>query len=345
MSCNYKFRLADPKKDNKSILDMEAQVTMPGPDGLMLSFQHKPYYFKAAMTGNKETQTILCIDKAKNEIVGIGARCIRDAYVDGKKQQIGYLANLRGTDRLRGSTLLFRGYEYLHKLHGDGKAVFYTTCILEDNKTAQRILTSGLPGLPVYEEYGKLQTFLIPIYGCFSKPLTSPVTKANPEDMHKLAEFINEQNALFNFSPCYTINEIRHKNLFIYKHNGKIMGVAGVWDQSSYKQTVIASIEPMTFKVKFPGVLKSIYLSFTAVKDDDPLIFTALLDKIKSDWSSKGFMYLNAGFDSRRINLTRVLKLAAEKLLESRLYLVYWKNESPELPKKESLFHLETATL
>ena len=112
------FGLAGPA-DDAAIRDLLRRTAMPG--DISLAFLREPSFFRAARAGNRESQTMVCRDVAAGEVVGLGERGIRAAYVDGSAAVVGYLSNLRGAPEWRKGTGLARGYRYLRALHGDGQ--------------------------------------------------------------------------------------------------------------------------------------------------------------------------------------------------------------------------------
>lgn len=347
---NYIFRLADPYKDNKLLLNLEDQISMPGMNGLQLCFQHKPDYFSAMSIGNTLTQLIVCEETISGEIVGTGSRFIREGYIDGKVMKFGYLANLRGIPRVRGGMLLAKGYSFLHGLHEDNKIPFYITTILEENTYAQKVLTGGRAGLPIYKEYGKLKTFLLPLNIEQTYTKNDRVIKSEPKDFEQVYNFLVKQNTKFNFSLHITKNDLKNPesrftgfqttNLFIYKESGEIRGIAGIWDQSSFKQITVINNE-----TKKTGGVKILYLFLPVIYNDDPQVFTALLDRIVYEWNRKGFAFLAVSFDSRRDKLTGILQNRSANVLDSKFYVVHWPDENVKLPSVTRLFHLEPALL
>jgi hypothetical protein len=154
------FGLADAADDD-ALRDLLRRTPMPGE--IALAFLREPSFFLAGRAGNLETQTMVCRD-GDGEVVGLGERSIRRAYLDGRPTALGYLSNLRGAVEWRKGLGLARGYRYLHSLHADGRAPFYVTTILEENAYAVALLTSGRVSLPTYEHVATLITYLIPVH-------------------------------------------------------------------------------------------------------------------------------------------------------------------------------------
>ena len=84
---------------------------------ITVSFRREPCFFYGSGVQGKQAQVIKCVDSDTNKLIGLGSRLVNDAFINGKKQRIGYLADLRTHPDYRGGTALVRGYRYLRKLH------------------------------------------------------------------------------------------------------------------------------------------------------------------------------------------------------------------------------------
>lgn len=370
---NYQFRLAT-EKDTPFLQAIDRSVSMPSQYGIELSFTHNPNFFTAIRTGSKQTQVIVCEDIVNNTVIGVGIRSIRDAYIDGQKQSIGYLSNLRSLPQERGQLhLLMEGYKYLKQLHGDNKVPFYITTVLEGNRGVQRLFTSNRLGLPIHEEYGLFATHLIPLYQRNPKISSSEsVLRTTRENAEKVTTFINGKMSQYQFAPFYSSEDLTGEsgslpvfdisNLYVYYRDGNILGVMGVWDQSSFKQTILTKYGDPKIKYARPlynawsriagglqlpkegGQFRNIFAVMVAIRNDDPKIFNCLLDHIIAEWSQRGYTYLTLGLD-RNHPLHDYAQKRADDTLLSRLYLAYWNDHKPTLPVKNKVFYLEAATL
>src|SRR5579859_1753241 len=156
----FEFSLAGEAEDEE-LRDLLRCIAMPG--NITLSFQREPSFLLAEQAGSIASQVMVCKDRTKDQIVGMGSRSIRSVYIDGKPTRVGYLSMLRGIPEARGNIALARGYRYLQTLHADGAVPYYFTTILDDNTDAKALLTSGRAGLPVYKPVARLITYLIPL--------------------------------------------------------------------------------------------------------------------------------------------------------------------------------------
>ena len=176
---------------------------------MQLSLQREPGFFIGAGIGNLATTVIVARDAAAGHVVATAARAIRRAFVDGAECPLGYLSTLRTAGEVRNTTVVARGYRYLKLQHADGRVPYYVTTILEGNEEARRILTSGRAGLPAYVSYGKLRTFLLPLYGFRRRCRGSGVVRgAAPEALPAALACLNRFNAGLQFAPAYRLEDL-----------------------------------------------------------------------------------------------------------------------------------------
>src|SRR5918992_1273091 len=243
------------RDDDEALRDLLRRTGMPGE--IALAFLREPSFFVAGRAGNRETQTMVCRDVEADEIVGLGERSIRAAYVDGQPTALGYLSNLRGAVEWRKSPALARGYGYLRTLHGDGKARFYVTTILEENAEAIALLTSGRGRLPSYEQVGTLITYLLPIH----RRRRARSTGADPVRPGGLADALD----------CLDAWNRRHQFAPVYAHED-LAGTPGLPPAGSQ--------------------LRLLHGAFLSATDDDPATALALVERALVDRSGRGASYL-----------------------------------------------------
>lgn len=365
---SYKFRLADETEDS-ALRAVLREASMPG--SISLVFSREPSYFIAEQAGSVKHQTLVYQDQETGKITGIGGRSIRRLYVDGVQKTVGYLSSLRLLPEVRSSLTLVRGYKFLRSLHGDGEVPYYFTTILDENRYAQQILESGRAGMPAYVPVGMFVTYLIPIRKRVSGKLQHEVLSCSKDTLPHAHECLSEWNSRHQFAPAYTLDDISGdtgllphfspKNLYVCKGRGEVTGTLGVWDQQSFKQTIVTdySAKMKLIKPFYNGVarlrgyptlprvgdrIRSVHASFVSAKDDNLQVFESLIGKACSDWSGRGHDYLLVGL-SEGNKLAVVARRLASRELRSRIYLVHWPDEKVVLPKNERLAHLEVATL
>jgi hypothetical protein len=266
---------------------------------------------------------------------------------------------------------LVRGYKFLRSLHGDGEVPYYFTTILDDNRYAQQILESGRAGMPSYVHVGMFVTYLIPLRKKVSRKLRHEVLSCSEDALPQAHECLSEWNGRHQFAPAYTLDDLSGgtgmlphfspKDLYVCKERGEVVGTLGVWDQQSFKQTVVTdySAKMKALKPFYNGIarlrghptlpsvgesIRSVYASFVSSKDDNTEVFESLINKACSDWSGRGHDYLLVGL-SEEHKLASVARRLASRELRSKIYLVHWPEGKVVLPKNGRVAHIEVATL
>lgn len=370
MSSHYRFDLASPADDG-ALRSVLRQTSMPGE--ISLSLRREPNFFIAERSGNESSQVLVCRDDSDNGIVGFGCRAIRTAFVDGTPRSIGYLSLLRALSSVRGRSLLARGYRFLRELDRDHQVPFYLTTILEDNETAQAILTSGRAGLPTYRRVGVLKTLLIPLSRRGVSRPSGRIRAATPADSTAIVMAVNQYNRCHQFSPVWSEGDITGRtsllphfdpsNILLYESGGHLTGTLGIWDQEAFKQTVVSGysrglrvarpilngLSRVAGTPKLPpagGSVVNAYGVLVSARDNDPRILRALLKEAIRRLGGRGYAYLLLGLHEGHALLPEVASCAT-RTLSSSTYLVYWSDrcESQILPSEHRLPLLEIATL
>ena len=362
----FQFSLASEAEDEE-LRALLRRIAMPG--NITLSFQREPSFLLAEQAGSITSQVMVCRDRTKDQIVGMGSRSIRDVYIDGKPARVGYLSMLRGVPEARGNIALARGYRYLRELHADRAVPYYFTTILDDNTEARNLLTSARGGLPIYKPLAQLITYLIPLRRRRSHKNTS--TSVSTADQSQLAEavtFLQHWNSQYQFAPVYTLADILGQSkllpafcsdhFYVYQENGEIRGTLGVWDQQSFKQTVVTAysrnmqlLRPfynlyaaITGNPGLPPTESEIKVLYASFLSGNQSACAALLNRVRTDWSGKGYDYLSIGMCADN-PFAQIASHHASQRISSTVYIVYWQDESVTLPETDRPVHVEIATL
>jgi len=362
----FEFTLAE-EADDDALRALLRQISMPG--NITLSFLREPSFFLAEQTGSMMSQVMVCKDHKLGRIVGMGSRSIRSVYIDGQPTQVGYLSMLRGLPEARGNIALVHGYRYLQELHADGAVPYYFTTILDDNTEAKALLTSGRVGLPIYKPVARLLTYLIPLTkNPVRKRSSDEVSRVDKDQLPEAASFLQQWNSRYQFAPLYTLQDMlgqghllpcfSWENLYVYREAGKAMGMLGVWDQQSFKQTVVTSYSrKMQFirpfynplahirgQPRLPQVGENIRILYAAFLSGNADAFTSLLQRVCAGWSGKGYDYLSLSFCEGN-ELSPIASRYAAQQLASTVYIVYWQDTNISLPDLSVPVHVEAATL
>src|SRR5438128_2026952 len=96
----YTIGLAQPN-DDAALRGLLAHNPMGG--SVELAFLREPSYFAASSIQAPFHQVIVARDG--DEVVGVGFRGVRPAFLNGEVRDVGYLADLRLSERHRGGSL------------------------------------------------------------------------------------------------------------------------------------------------------------------------------------------------------------------------------------------------
>jgi len=362
----FEFALAT-EADDAELRALLRKIAMPG--NITLSFLREPSFFLAEQAGSTTNQVIVCKDHQKGQLVGMGSRSIRCVYIDGIPARVGYLSMLRGIPAARGNIGLARGYRYLQTLHRDGAVSYYFTTILDDNTEAKTLLTSERAGLPKYQPVARLITYLIPLTKKQRGGKVNPqVSKIERDQLPDAVAFLQEWNSHYQFAPLFTLQDMlgqssllpcfSWQNLYVYQEQDAFMGTLGVWDQQSFKQTVVTAYsKKMQFirpgynllatlqeTPRLPRVGANINILYAAFLSGGSAVFAELLHQVCRDWSNRGYDYLSVGLCNDN-DLSSVVNHYAVQKITSTVYIVYWKDTDVVLPDLHRPVHLEVATL
>lgn len=328
----------------------------PVPGSVALTYEREPDYFAGCATMGPFWQVLVARARPTGALAGFATRAVRQRYVDGVAQAVGYLGQLRVDRPYRGHGLTARAYDLLRELHGDGRAGAYLASIVEGNAAAHRLLVERPPrGAPRFRPLARIVTLAL---------VARPMAPRLPQDLElswgaheRLAAataFLREHGGRRQLAPVYGEAELRGgaqtpgfdpADLCVATRGGAIVGLIGLWDQRAYKQTVVrgysatlGALRPLynlaagalrARGLPAPGrQLHSLYGCFLAVADDSPELLGAMLRAALSRAAMKGAGFLLIGLAEGDPLLS-----AARAFLHlpyySRLYLAAWDEKGP----------------
>lgn len=312
-----------------------------------ISLEREPHAFTDAGPV-KAHAFVLARNRDTGQAIGLCERVVRNGFVNGQVHPLAYLGGLRiSRDHRHRARILRGGFEALRALAEQPDELPYAlTSITSDNAVARRLLTAGVPGLPLYRSVGDFSTFAL-------RPrrmgLVTGISVGSDGDMAALSEFLNRHNARFQFSACWSEKDLRDllvrglqpEHFVLARRNGRIVGSLAVWDQTGFRQVVLRRYPPWVGGLRplfnlaapiarlpslpKPGVvLRQATLSHLAVEDDDPVVFAALLDAGLDQTRQRRLDAAIVGFASARP--WRNILLQRHRALEYRttLYVAHW---------------------
>ncbi len=346
----FTFELTTPA-DDPAIRRLLANNPVPGQ--VTLTYEREPDYFLGCGTMGRFCQVLVARHQASGQIAGVATRTTRPLFVNGQVEEVGYIGQLRVDEGFRGRWLVSAGFRFLHQLHADGRVTGYITTIIEGNVQAQGILVKrARRHFPVYREVDRLCTLAIILRRPKKLPSPYEISRGSVTDLRAIVAFLRQYGPARQFFPVYgeadfhnspTTLGFRLDDFILARRHGQIVGVIGLWDQSSYKQTVVQAyhgslrwLRPFyNLGARLVGAqpllppgqaIHFAYASFICVADNDPDIFRVLLRQVYNLAAERGYAYLMVGLSSRD-PLLAVARRYVHIPYYSRLYTVCWKGE------------------
>jgi hypothetical protein len=310
--------------DDAPLRRLLADTPMDG--RIQIAFEREPSYFHAVDVQGRVAQVFVAREVDTGELVGVGTRTVKPAFVNGEPRAVGYLSDLRLIPAYRGRTLIARGYRLLRELHRDGLTDLYFTVIAADNAPALGTLASGRAGLPAYRDLG---AFLSPAVNLArGKPaLDAGVTivRGAPALLDDIVACLNDHGRAKQFAPVYRREDFGPggwlrgfgvEDFYVALDGSRVVGTLARWDQRTFKQTRVVRyrgalrlLRPLCnvgarvlSLPRFPapgGRLESFYAGFIAIAGNDVRVFRALLRRLYNDAVGGPYAYFVIGLHER----------------------------------------------
>ena len=312
-----------------------------------VALEREPRYFADLIAG-EEHQAIIARDTTSGTAVGMCARTVRPAYIDGEIKPLGYIGELRiAPAHRRRFHIIRQGFETLRvALHEPERTPFYLTAIVDDNAPARRLLEADLPGKPTYRPAGGCTTLAIRTQG-HAQP---GIEMGEEADIPDVAACLARNHARYQFAPVWTEDMLRHaaerggpraSDFVVQRAAGRIAGCLALWDQSHVKQAVIRGYDPRIARLRpllnmlgrwtglprlpRPGErLRQVYLSLAAIDGDDPDVLIALVRAGLAEAARRGFDLAIVALADGNPMLPALTRAFKARTYRSRLYLVHW---------------------
>jgi len=341
------IRLMTPA-DDPAIRDLLRREPMPG--RIRLTYQREPDFGLGCEISGDDCRGLVAVDEDSGAIAGVACRWTRNVYINGQERRIGYLGQLRVDSRFRGRWLISRGFSLLKNWHDADPLPAYLAAIVEGNHQATGVLVEkGRQGFPRFQAVAEYRTLAIHIKR--AKPLLRAdvqVSAPGVGELTEVAEFLQAQGRQRQFFRKWTCGDLvrlsefglRAEDLRIARRRGEIAGVAALWDQSAYKQTIVQSysgwlkvLAPL-YNLVAPGIggaalprpgeeLRSAYVSLICITNSDIRVFRVLLRELYNLARSRQLHYMLIGLDFRD-PLLPAAREYSHVLYPSRLYLAKW---------------------
>jgi hypothetical protein len=358
------LQIAESETDQE-LLDFYNNQSMQG--DISLSLNRDPSFFASVEVEGSDGKVMIARASTDHRVTALGHICAKPCYVNAHPQPspVGYLSSLRIEEKLRGSFLFIKCFQYLKKVHGQFNfSPYYLTTIMEDNEKAKKILESGRAGLPKYNDFGPIHSYLLKVghyQWLHSSDKKLEVRKAKSSDIDSIIGFLNETGKeQRQFFPYYSKEDLTKpsrllkgfqfdRDLYLCFVDNTLVGTLGVWDQSHFRRWYVKAysarfqiLKPfynlyayITGKPRLPQRGHAFHYSFLnlmCIKNDDPQILKSLLQKIWNDFKKSSSKVLCAGFHIDD-TLEQIIKKHPHLKIQSRLYVVNWQDGEEEFKK------------
>ena len=318
------YRLAE-QKDDPALRRLLASVPMPG--AITVAFEREPDYFAAMRMSGSEWQVLIAEEESTGELVGVFCRSIQDRFVNGRAARIAYWGQLRIARAYQGSVFLSRAFAFGKGVYGNDPVDGNFAVIADENPLARKVFTERhRRHFPPLEPVSRVLTFGITLgrrWGSRHRRARSASAAgfalASGADigLPDIVSFLRERGAARQLFPVYDEAYfaecgIESADFIVALRGGTIAGVAGLWDQSGCKQTIVRSyhgalrlarpfynlFSPIGGYPRLPGAgehLRSAYLSFIAIAEGAAGAFAAILEEACRRAYARGFAYLMVG--------------------------------------------------
>ncbi len=339
--------LATPA-DDEAIRELLRRQPMPG--RIHLTYEREPEFRLGCEVTGDDCQVLIARPENRTEIVGIASRSVRQVFINGIPQRIGYLGQLRVDSRFRGRWLVSRGFSRLKQMHDRDPLPGYLTSIVGGNDEATGVLVrKRRRAFPAFRPVADYRTLAIHVHRAKPASRTNvEISAARMDELPEIANFLHTNGARRQFSPVWTQESLRGLSSFgleigdltLARSDARIVGVAGLWDQSRYKQTVIHGYTgwlktiaplynlgaPLLGRAPLPSPgekLKSVYAALICIANDEIAVLRSLLRELYNLAAARGFQHLLVGLDAND-PLLAAARAYSHVIYPSQLYLAEW---------------------
>jgi len=321
---------------------------------IRVSLEREPNAFHAAKTSGDAYQLMLAVAGEGQQVIASGSRFELTAYINGTPRQIGYFGELRTDGGLRQRRRLMLGsYRTMRRYHESGNVPYYLTTIVAENTAARRLLEASLADMPTYQPLEAMVTFTIPARaGARRRRSSRHIERGTESQLGVIADAMAQHGPAYQFHPVWTEQVLRSKDrcrgltpedYFLCREGDRLLGCLALWDQRSFKQTVIHGyskrlgrarplinvVAPLLSRPRLPSPgarLESGFLSHVAVDPDDEQTLLALVGNACQEALARGLDYVMIAFAERNPLANMIRKQFPCHEYVSMIYVVYWED-------------------
>jgi hypothetical protein len=369
----FRFALA-AAADEPEVRALAGSVVVPG--DVAVRFERQPDYFLGCSVQGDPCDVLTARHEPGGELAAVAVRAERRVYLNGQETRVAYVGQIRIAPRFQGRWLSHRAAAEFAALRDPATLIFGV--IARDNPLSRGTLTGPRPpGAPIVRRAAALVSHAHVLHR--RGPPRRPVRRrgggldlrpAGPGDLDELVAFLTAHGPSRQFFPVVRVEDLVGGRTFrglaledicLAWRGGAIVGVLGAWDQTSYKQEVVAGWSPSLARLHpawdtaarllgaaqlpRPGQpIRTGYAALGCVAGDDPTVWRALVAMARDRAREQGLAFFMTSLDERD-----PLRSAAGRTLRvtyrSDLFVASFAGRDPDLVLDGRPVHLENGAL
>lgn len=236
-------------KDTKLLEEFYQQYTGQTDMHLNLRLDRSPDFWEAISIHGFDNKVLAVIDKEKDHIAAACIISLRHSYISGSVKTTGYMSGMKARREYRGSLAFARFMQLFNSYWKENKAVCWMFSTFTDNEVLNKLMHTPHRLFPEVRIAARYTTYLFKpgILRKKTEPSDSLSFRfARKDDMEELTRFLNKEYQKLDFTQPENILDIETgsgslkdmnlPDLLLAIRNDKIVGTAGLWDQSQYRR-------------------------------------------------------------------------------------------------------------
>jgi len=335
--------------DSNELIALIAATPQAG--AITINFERTPDFFMATKVVTQIPDVWVLIERESARVAAMFSIGQRDVYVNGERQNVRYGNDLRIHPKFQSGRTLFNLLKCYRNAMGSD---WMQTVILSDNEASLNSIGSGRSITPSYYDFGEMITHML--YLTTPRPSQDSkfnIRTADHNDIELMQVFFDQQAQTKQFYPHYDFTKLLNgdeyyrglviSNYYLMFEGNKLVAMAGIWDQSSFKQTrfvaysklmSVARLLNNAYSKLFGGMvlpkagdkLNYVSLHSLLIINDDEKLFSRLLQYIYNDCLALNYQALVCGLPSLDTR-QRILEQYRSKVLHSKHFIASYHDD------------------
>jgi hypothetical protein len=339
------------QSDNRSLIEL-FKVEMGS--NIRITLERGENFFEyQSMQFTKNAKCYVIEDTNEKAIEGcfsIGLKCMR---VVGEKKDFQYLSDLRISEKFQGKNILIRVLKYIQNHNLIDLNLPCITLSLSENDTYHSMEDKSFNpelrkrfNIPSTYKWRTIVTNFVSSKSKYKKSSSQYyVRKANKDNIEEIKRFLASQKESNIISEYFDIEDLSSKfysglditSFFIAFYGQSIVGIASLWDQGAFKQTIIKGYSRL-FRIARPLInsfgfivglsrlpqsgnqLSYDIMSHKVIHKQHIDCTIALAQEMLIEVEKKGKMFLMIGTDKESPELEKIRRFKSRREVEGILY-------------------------